>query len=371
MPSARETVRSLLDEAHVGTQGERPHDLRVHDDRFYGRVLAQGALGLGESYMDGWWDCERLDVLTHLLLRARLERKVRPSFSALWHRLRARIFNRQTRRGARKVGREHYDVGNDLFQVMLDPYLQYSCARWDRGDTLADAQRRKMDLICRKLHLEPGMRLLDVGCGWGGLARYAAEKYGVSVLGITISREQATFGQEWTRGLPVEIQLRDYRETDGMFERVVSVGMFEHVGEKNYHHFFSTVKQRLAPDGLFLLQTIGKNARAAAINRWTDRYIFPNGQLPSPSQASRGAEEKFVLEDWDSFGDHYDPTLMAWWKNFEEAWAELAPRYSERFHRMWRYYLLTCAGAFRCRSIQLWQIVWSPEGVMGGYAPAR
>jgi len=371
MPSARETVRTLLDGAHVGICGECPHDLDVHDDRFFGRVLAHGALGLGESYMDGWWDCERLDVLSHLLIRAGLEREVRPSPATVWYHLFARIFNRQTRGRARKVGREHYDVGNDLFQAMLDPYLQYSCARWEHGDSLASAQKRKMDLICRKLHLEPGMHLLDVGCGWGGLARYAAERYGVSVLGITIREEQASFGREWTRGLPVEIRLEDYRDTDGEFDRIVSVGMFEHVGARNYERFFSVMRNRLTPDGLLLLQTIGKNTPSAATNRWTDRYIFPNGQLPSPSQITAAAERRFVMEDWDSFGDEYDPTLLAWWENFEDAWPELAPRYGERFHRMWRYYLLTCAGAFRCRAIQLWQIVWSPEGVAGGYAASR
>lgn len=371
MPSARETVQTLLHHADIGTDGERPHDLRIQDDRLYARVLGQGALGLGEAYMDGWWDCERLDVLAEILLRADLKREVRPSLPAVWHRLRAKLLNRQTLRRARQVGREHYDVGNDLFQAMLDPYMQYSCACWNDGDTLADAQERKMDLICRKLHLGPGMRLLDIGCGWGGFARYAAERSGVSVRGITISREQASFGREATRGLPAEIRLQDYRELEGEFDRVVSVGMFEHVGEKNYRRFFSVVRRCLVPDGLFLLHTIGGNRPSAATNRWTDRYIFPNGQLPSPSQIARAAEGSLVLEDWDSFGEHYDRTLMAWWRNFEEAWPHLREKYGERFYRMWRYYLLTCAGAFRSRRIQLWQIVFSPRGVDGGYAAVR
>jgi cyclopropane-fatty-acyl-phospholipid synthase len=371
MPSARETVQALLDRADIGTGGERPHDLLVHDDRLHARVLAQGALGMGEAYMDGWWDCPRLDLLAERLLRADLEREVRPSLPAVWHLVRAKLLNLQNRRRGKRVAREHYDRGNDLFQAMLDPYMQYSCACWQDGDTLAEAQERKMELICRKLHLEPGMRLLDIGCGWGGLARYVAERHGVSVQGITISREQASLAREATQGLPVDVQLRDYRELKGEFDRVVSVGMFEHVGEKNYRRFFSVVRRCLASDGLFLLHTIGKNRPSAAVNRWTHRYIFPNGQLPSPSQIAHAAEGTFVLEDWDSFGEQYDRTLMAWWRNFETAWPHLQDRYGERFYRMWRYYLLTCAGAFRSRRIQLWQIVFSPGGVDGGYEAVR
>ncbi|MGW8268683.1 MAG: class I SAM-dependent methyltransferase, partial [Longimicrobiales bacterium] len=189
--------------------------------------------------------------------------------------------------------------------------------------------------------------------------------------GITISREQASFGREATQGLPVEIRLQDYRELEGEFDRVVSVGMFEHVGEKNYGRFFSVVRECLVPDGLFLLHTIGKNQPSPAINRWTDRYIFPNGHLPSPSQIARGAEGRLVLEDWDSFGEQYDRTLLAWWRNFEASWPRLREKYGERFYRMWRYYLLTCAGAFRSRRTQLWQIVLSPGGVAGGYTAIR
>jgi cyclopropane-fatty-acyl-phospholipid synthase len=371
MASARDTVQALLHRAGIGTEGEHPHDLHVLDDRFFGLVLGQGALGLGEAYMDGWWTCERLDALAAALLRGGLEQAVRPSVPAAWHWLRAKLVNRQTLRRARRVGIEHYDAGNDLFQAMLDPYMQYSCACWEDGDTLADAQVRKMDLICRKLHLGPGMRLLDIGCGWGGFARYAAEKCGVSVRGVTISREQASLGRKDALGLPVEIRLQDYRELDGEFDRVVSVGMFEHVGEKNYRRFFSEVRRCLTPEGLFLLHTIGKNRPSAATNRWTDRYIFPSGQLPSPSQIAWAAEGRFVLEDWDSFGEQYDRTLMAWWRNFEEAWPGLREKYGERFYRMWRYYLLTSAGAFRSRRIQLWQIVLSPEGMVGGYPAIR
>jgi cyclopropane-fatty-acyl-phospholipid synthase len=366
-------VQYLLRKADIRTDGKRPYDLHVHDEQFYPRLLADGILGLGESYMDGWWDCERLDEFTYRALRADLQGELRLTPDLAWHYLRAKLFNRQTRRRAHQVGREHYDLGNDLFEAMLDPYMQYSCGCWDEADDLAAAQSRKLELICHKLRLGEGLRLLDVGCGWGGLLRFAAEGYGVSGVGLTISREQALYADRWLEGLPVRILLRDYRDLggEGRFDRAVSVGMFEHVGSKNYRTFFRLVRRSLTEDGLFLLHTIGGNSPKSAASPWTDRYIFPNGQLPSPGQISRAVEGLFVLEDWHSMGQHYDRTLLAWEENFRGAWPELRARYSERFRRMWRFFLLASAGSFRSRRIQLWQIVLSPRGVSGGYAPRR
>ena len=371
MGSTAETIRTLLREADIRTDGERPHDLQVHDDRFYPRVMAQGILGLGESYMDGWWDCDELDVFTDKAFRARLQRHVRPTPGLVWHYLKARIFNRQSRRRSEQVGREHYDRGNDLFEAMLDPYMQYSCAYWEDGDDLTDAQVRKMQLICEKLRLREGSRLLDIGCGWGGLARYAAERYGVEGAGLTISREQASYARGFLEGVPMTVRRQDYRELEGEFDRVVSVGMFEHVGSKNYRTFFRTVRRCMADDGLFLLHTIGTNSSVTATNPWTNKYIFPNGQLPSPSRITQAMEEDFVLEDWHSMGHHYDGTLLAWWENFSRAWPRLRESYSQRFYRMWRFFLLTSAGAFRSRQIQLWQLVLSPRGVRAGYSAPR
>lgn len=373
MPSIVQRVQYLLRKADVRTDGERPHDLHVHDERFYPRLLAEGILGLGESYMDGWWDCERLDEFTDRAFRASLQGELRLTPGLAWHYLKAKLFNRQTQRRARRVGREHYDLGNDLFEAMLDPYMQYSCGCWEEADDLATAQSRKLELVAHKLGLGQGLRLLDIGCGWGGLLRFAAERSGVSGVGITISREQALFAGEAVKGLPVRVLLRDYRELDGegQFDRAVSVGMFEHVGSKNYRTFFRLVRRSLSEDGLFLLHTIGGNSPKSAANPWTDRYIFPNGQLPSPGQISRAVEGLFVLEDWHSMGQNYDRTLLAWEENFQGAWPELRAHYSEQFRRMWRFFLLTSAGAFRSRRLQLWQLVFSSRGVRGGYAPRR
>jgi cyclopropane-fatty-acyl-phospholipid synthase len=254
---------------------------------------------------------------------------------------------------------------------MLDPHMQYSCAYWEDGNDLSRAQVRKMQLICDKLRLRGGSHLLDIGCGWGGLIRYAAERHGVGGVGLTISREQSSYAREFVQDLPVTIRRQDYRELEGEFDRAVSVGMFEHVGSKNYETFFRAVRRCLTDDGLFLLHTIGTNSPVTATNPWTNKYIFPNGQLPSPSQITRAMEKDFVLEDWHSMGHHYDRTLLAWWENFSRAWPRLRESYSERFYRMWRFFLLTSAGAFRSRRIQLWQLVLSPRGVRAGYSAPR
>jgi cyclopropane-fatty-acyl-phospholipid synthase len=372
MPGAtlRSTLERLLELADVRIDGDRPWDVRVHDQRLYARVLAGGSLGLGESYMDGWWDCERLDEFFTRALAAELDTKVRPwrdALGLLW----ARVVNLQRPGRAFRIGRHHYDLGNDLFSRMLDRRMIYSCAYWKRAGTLDDAQEAKLDLVCRKLGLRAGMRVLDIGCGWGGTARFAAERYGVSVVGITVSDEQAKHARQVCRGLPVEIRLQDYRALAGRFDRVLSIGMFEHVGRKNYRTFMRVVRGLLAGDGLFLLHTIGSNLSLSATDAWTQRYIFPDSMLPSARQIGAAIEGNLVLEDWHSFGPDYDRTLMQWYRNFQQRWPEIAGRYGERFRRMWRYFLLSSAGGFRARKNQLWQLVLSPHGVPGGYVAPR
>ena len=366
----RQRARELLSLADVEINGNRPWDLQVHDERFYRRVLAQGSLGLGESYMDGWWDCERLDEFFHRILRADLEREVRP-WPQLLDLVKAALANLQRPSRAFEVGRHHYDMGNDLYRCMLDRRLVYSCAYWKDASTLDEAQEAKLDLVCRKLDLEPGMRVLDIGCGWGGTAKFASEHYGVKVVGIAVSEEQVSYAEEQCRGLPVEIRLQDYRDRLGTFDRVLSLGMFEHVGYKNYATYMRVVRDQLSHEGLSLLQTIGRNRSGTTFDPWISRYIFPNSMLPSSKQICAAAEGLFVLEDWHSFGADYDKTLMSWFENFHENWDLLEERYGERFYRMWKYYLLSCAGSFRARQNQLWQVVLSPRGVQGGYCAPR
>ncbi|MCW7646146.1 cyclopropane fatty acyl phospholipid synthase [Serratia bockelmannii] len=359
-------VEEMLAEAGVAINGPRAWDIRGHNPALFKRILQEGSLGFGESYMDGWWECERLDMLFTRILQAGVDERLPKSLSDIARIAYARLFNRQSRKRAWQVGKEHYDIGNDLFRAMLDPYMQYSCGYWKEAQTLEQAQQAKLRMICEKLQLKPGMTLLDIGCGWGGLAQFAAQNYGVSVHGVTISAEQQKLAQARCAGLDVEILLQDYRDLDRQFDRIVSVGMFEHVGPKNYDTYFSVAARNLKPDGLFLLHTIGSNQTDLNVDAWIDKYIFPNGCLPSVRHIAEASEGRFVMEDWHNFGADYDRTLMAWLENFKRAWPDLMGGYSERFERMFTYYLNACAGAFRSRNIQLWQVLFSPAGVEGG-----
>ena len=377
MPQQRfqKRVGDLLAEADVRIGGERPWDLQVHDPHFYARVLAQGSLGLGESYMDEWWDAESLDGFLFHLLVARLDQRVHGA-GEIWDALRARLLNLQSRDRSREVGERHYDLGNDLYAAMLGKRLVYSCGYWTQADgrVLADldaAQEAKLDLVCRKLRLRPGMRVLDIGCGWGEALKFAAERYGVSGVGITISRQQAEYARDLCSGLPIEIRLQDYRELDESFDAAFSIGMFEHVGAKNYRGYLEVARRCLPEGGLFLLHSIGTNRSVSHTDPWIGRYIFPNSMLPSAAQIAQSAEGLFVIEDWHNFGTDYDRTLQAWRDNVEHAWPSLPARYGPRFRRMWRYYLAASMATFRSRNSQLWQVALSVGGVKDGYLAPR
>lgn len=360
----------LLNRAGIAVNGSAPHDIQVKNPHFFKRVLQQGSMGLGESYMDGWWHCDRLDIFFHKVLRAGLENQLPRHLKDTLRIAAARVFNLQSKKRAWIVGKEHYDLGNDLFSRMLDPFMQYSCGYWKEATTLEEAQQAKLKMICEKLQLKPGMKVLDIGCGWGGLAQYMALNYGVSVTGVTISAEQQKMAQARCEGLDVTILLQDYRELNDHFDRIVSVGMFEHVGPKNYATWFEVVDRNLKPDGLVLLHTIGSQKTNNNVDPWIDKYIFPNGCLPSVRHIADASEAHFVMEDWHNFGADYDRTLMEWHSRFLACWPDIAENYSDRFKKMFSYYLNACAGAFRARDIQLWQVVFS-RGVEKGLRVAR
>lgn len=366
-PKVKKIVQKMLDPSGVQINGNKIWDIQVHNPDFYERILSGGSLALGESYMDGWWDCEALDQFFERILENRLDKKIRTNVTLLWAIFKAKILNAQTRSKANVVGKRHYDIGNNLFTIMLDKRLNYSCGYWKKAKTLDDAQEAKLDLICQKMELRPGMRVLDIGCGWGGFAKYAAEKYGANMHGITVSREQVKFANKLCQGLDVKIELKDYRELMEKFDRIVSIGMFEHVGYRNYRTFMKVIHRCLKPDGLFLLHTIAGNTSVKLTDPWLNKYVFPNSMLPSAKQITSASEGLFVLEDWHSFGQYYDKTLIAWCNNFKKNWSKLKYEYDERFYRMWTYYLLSCAGSFRARRNQLWQIVFSKKGIKGGY----
>ncbi|AHG63904.1 cyclopropane fatty acyl phospholipid synthase [Advenella mimigardefordensis] len=359
-------LSKLAATAGVTINGDAPWDLRFKDIKAADRILAQGSLGLGESYMDGQWECDQIDEMIARLLRHRIDDEVKTA-STLWHVLRARFVNNQSRAKAWEVGEKHYDLGNEFFRDMLDARMTYTCGYWDNASTLDEAQEAKLDLVCQKMGLKPGMTVLDIGCGWGSFMRFAAERYGVQCTGITISKEQAEYGQKLCEGLPVQFVLQDYRDLTGQYDRIVSLGMFEHVGRKNYRTYFEAARKNLKDDGLFLMHTIGGKVRDHDPDPWIHKYIFPNGEIPVIGQVADHTEGLFLIEDLHNFGADYDKTLMAWHANFEKHWDKHASQYSERFYRMWRYYLLICAGSFRARDNQLWQFVLSPNGVPGTY----
>lgn len=366
----KNTLSRWLQEADIRIDGDRPWDIQVHNNDFYSRLLAQGSLGLGESYMESWWDCEQLDAFFYRLLLADLDHKV-TGIMRIWSHVKSRLFNLQKPARAYEIGYKHYDIGNDLFENMLDDHMMYSCGYWRQADNLNQAQIDKLNLIFKKIDLQPGMRVLDIGCGWGGAARFAARRYGVEVVGLTVSQAQQSYAKKLCQGLPVDIRLQDYRELNEQFDRIYSVGMFEHVGYKNYLEYFKMVKRNLVDDGLFLLHTIGGNHSVTYTDPWISRYVFPNSMIPSAQQINASSEGMLVLEDWHNFGADYDTTLMAWYKNFTDSWNRIKENYNDVFFRQWRYYLLSCAGSFRARKNHLWQCVFSANGQLGGYQSIR
>ncbi len=354
--------RELMRRGGVTVDGDAPWDIQVHDNRFYGRVLRDGTLGLGESYMDGWWDAEAIDQALSKLVLADLYAEIRDSWAFMAHAVRNKVFNLQGVMRAFEVGERHYDIGNDLYEAMLDPRMVYTCGYWKEADDLAAAQEAKLDLVCRKIGASKGMRILELGCGWGSFARFAAERYGAEVTGVTVSKEQVVIAKERCAGLPVDIRLADYRDAEGTYDAVVSIGIMEHIGFKNYRTYMEVSRRCLAKGGVGFVHTIAGNRSRKGFDPWFDKYIFPNAQLPSIAQLGAAMEELFVFEDLHNIGEHYDRTLMAWNENFEAAWPRLSARYGERFRRMWRFYLLSSAALFRSRFSQLYQIVMTPTG---------
>jgi cyclopropane-fatty-acyl-phospholipid synthase len=350
-------VRELLEQAGIEIGGSAPHDVVVHDRRLFARIVRDGALGLGEAYVDGWWDSPAVDQMITRLHRADLTGTIRKSWSYLASLARATMLNPQSRGRSFEVGERHYDLGNDLYRAMLDQRMVYSCGYWKDARSLDEAQEAKLDLVCRKLGLRPGLRLLELGCGWGSFARYAAETYGVEVTGYSVSKEQIALGRELCAGLPVDLRLGDYREAHGRYDRVLSIGILEHIGARNYRAYMRVVDRCLAPGGVSLIHTIGSSTSRGAPDPWTQKYVFPNGQVPSLAQLAGAMEGIFTCEDVHNFGPHYDPTLMAWYRNFTTAWPAFQDRYGERFYRLWTYYLLMSAAAFRARYLHLFQIV--------------
>lgn len=368
----KQTVEEILALADIKINGDRPSDIQVYDDRFYSRVLAEGSMGLGESYMEGWWDTPALDECIFKILKTDLESKIKPTWEMCWNCIKAKLFNMQNKARSSKVIQEHYELGDNLYENMLGSTLAYTCAYWKNATALDEAQIAKFDLIAKKMGLKKRMRILDLGCGWGGFAQHVAKNYGVEVVALNLSSMQCAYAKKLCQGLPVEVLNKDYRNLEGgSFDRIISIGLMEHVGFKNYRGFMELIHRFLKDDGLVLIHTIGRDTTAVTSDPWISRYIFPHGHLPSIVQIGQAIEGLFVMEDWHNFSANYDHTLVAWYKNFENNWDKIKSNYPDPFYKMWKYYLLSCAGAFRARNIQLWQVVLSKKGVPGGYDSIR
>ncbi len=365
--NSEKIIQDLLNIADIKINGNQPWDIRVHNNQFYDEVLKHGSLGLGEAYMNEWWECDQIDELFTRILKSNLQKFVKRNTSLLLNLFKFRLFNPQNRNKSRKSIVRHYDLGDDLYRCMLDKNMMYSCGYWKDTNDLDEAQEAKNKIICEKLFLKEGMDVLDIGCGWGGFAIYAAKHYGVKVIGVTLSENQIKESIKRAHGLNVEFRLQDYRDITGSFDRIVSIGMFEHVGERNHRTFMKKTHNLLKNGGLQMLHTIGGNFSNHSIDPWINMYIFPNANIPSASQIANSIDNLFVIEDWHNFGTDYDKTLLAWHKNFTMNWDELKEKYDERFYRMWTYYLLLSAGTFRSRYNQLWQIVLSKGVFEGGY----
>lgn len=362
MVKLKQVFQKLLDSVDIQINGARPWDIQVHDDELYQRILRKGSLGFGEAYMDGWWEAEALDEFFYRILRGNLDKEIASSWPMIWTYIKSWVTNPQSKLKAFEVGDQHYDTGNDLFEAMLDERMVYTCGYWIDADTLEEAQEEKLETVCQNLGLKSGQRILDIGCGWGSFAKYATEEHDVEVVGLTISQRQQELARERCKGLPVKIRLQDYRELDEKFDHIVSLGMFEHVGVKNYRTYMQVASRCLKDKGVFVLHTIGGNQSVRNTDPWIEKYIFPNSMIPSIRQIGLAIEDLFVMERWENYGPHYDRTLMSWYQNFQEHWGDLKESYSKRFYRMWTYYLLSCAGSFRARKNQQWQIVLTKKG---------
>ncbi len=349
------------------------------DESVRRRIQRDGIFGLGETYEQGLWSTDHLDEYMDQVFTA-----PPPRLSPfVWSRLilgalDKRIFNRQAGRGAFNIGEKHYDLGNDLFHSMLDTSMSYTSGYWASADTLEQAQEAKLDLICRKLNLQPGQHILDIGCGWGNFAEHAARNYGTRVTGVTVSKEQAEFARKRCENLPVDIRLQDYREVDELFDHVVSIEMIEAVGRKNLPNYYSVVDRCLSEGGLFALQVISGNTLTRTSDRRLDQYIlwlvrniFPDGYLPRADELVPPRKTALRIVDWHRYDDDYNQTLLAWAARFNENWSQIADQYDERFYRRWNFYLHGCAAMFRAQLIDVNQLVYTKGKTATRFKPVR
>lgn len=349
----------LFEKADITINGSRDWDIQVHNKQFLSRVLRDGTIALGESYIEGWWDAKRIDQFIYKLLKSGIVSYMQKPLIQKWYDLKSKAINKQSKTKALKNASFHYNLGNRLFESTLDKSMNYSCAYWRNAKTLNQAQENKMHLICKKLKLEKGMKVLDIGCGWGGFAKFASEKYGVKVTGLTISKDQFDYAKKYCKKNNVEILLEDYRDHIGQYDRIICVEMMEHVGSKNHRKFVEKVYQNLKKEGLFLLQCISVNKILERNDPWIDKYIFPGSVPLCAKQINNATDNLFYIVDWEDFTQDYHRTMMEWHKNFKKNWKNIKNHYDKKFYRLWEFYLLCCPATALAKTHHLWQIVFA------------
>lgn len=365
----------LFKKADITINGSRPWDIQIHNENFYSKLLFHGTIALGESYVDGWWDCDNIEQCIYRLLKADLINLKTGNFKNLGVPLAGKLRligpilkNLQSKKTAKYNAKFHYNLGNDLFVAILGKKtMNYSCGYWKNAKTLDEAQTNKMDLICRKLKLESGMKILEIGCGWGNFAKFAAKKYNVNVVGITLSDEQLSYAKKHNSHKNVGFLLQDYRDIKGKFDRIVSIEMIEHVGPKNHKKFMKKTNSCLKKDGLMLIQAISISETVLKNDPWIDKYLFPGAVPMSAKQFCNSSEGLFYILDWHDFTKDYHKTINAWLKNFDDNWSELKSNYDDRFYRYWKWYLTCCPATALAMTHHLWQVVFGKVDSDKGY----
>ena len=368
-PLYKKLIHSLLDKADITINGNDPWDMQIHDQTIYKDIVLKGSLGLGDGYIKQKWDVDKIDVFFEKILKARVS--FLPSLTGALYEVQDSLSNAQVGKKAFEVGTYHYDLGNELYELMLGESMAYSSARFlDKKNSLTQAQYNKFDQLCKKLELKPGMKILEIGSGWGTFAKFAMSQYGVSVVGLTVSKEQKAYAEKACKGLPAQFILMDYQHIpnkyNGIFDRVVSIEMIEAVGSKNLKTYFSTIAKTLKPDGKFGMQVI---LGSGEDDIFISKRIFPNGHVPSAKEIINNSFAFLHVQHWDSFGKDYEKTLLHWEKNFKNNWNDIKrikdtsgdKIYDKDFYRMWRYYLLLCAAGFRVGYIDVAQIVMTKD----------
>ncbi len=344
--------------------------LIIKNPDFYDRVVRDGSLGMGESYMEGWWDAEGDDIVSAIgiIISNQLEKTIRVSPSLMLSAASTKIFANVSRVRSKSNIQQHYDVGNDFYELFLDENMAYTCGyQKDPNDTIEDMQNQKHERVARKLGLKAGESMVDLGCGFGGMLRYGAKNFGIKGMGVTLSEGQYEWANKKMQeeGLHdnIRVELKDYRDMTGTFDHVVSIGLAEHTWQRGYETFIGKISELLKEGGVGLVHTIGVTSPPhETTDAWINRYIFPDGRLPRLEELIEEMRRAgLTVGHVENFKLHYAETLRHWKEKFNKNRATIkamAPEYNEEFLRMWDYYLQVCEAGFRYGELQLYQILF-------------